>query len=153
MCRRARMVGADPDAVEDVVQAALTSFIQSFPGPNEIQPAWRYLLRCVATAAHKAARRHSRKESNNVGIEGLGLANGYLVDVDAGDPAERALAREEMREAAARLAMLTDQEREIVALGAAGFGNAEIAERVGCSQRAIRKRVGTARRKLAGQGF
>ena len=151
MCRRARIVGADPDAVEDVVQAALTSFIQAFPGPDEVEPAWHYLLRCVATAAHKAARRHGRKESHNVGIEGLGVPNGYLADVAAADPAERALQREAMREAVERLAVLTDEEREILALGAAGFGNAEIAAHVGRSQRAVRKRVGSARRKLADQ--
>ncbi len=151
MCRRARIVGAHADAIEDVVQEALASFIQAFPGPDEIEPAWRYLLRCVSTAAHHAARRHTRKESHNVGIESLGLPSGYLVDVDAGDPAERALDREAMCEAVEQLAALTEAEREVLALGAAGFGHAEIAARIGCSQRAVRKRVGSARRKLADQ--
>ena len=72
-----------------------------------------------------------------------------LIDPDAADPLDVVTRREDVEMARKRLAELPAVEREILALGAAGYGNPEIAEIVGLSERAVRKRVTRARHRLA----
>ena len=148
--------GASADAADDVVQDALLDVLRSFPGPHERAQVVAYAARCVRNRVFKLHRRHRRKESRNApppareGSDRLGSeAEIGLPDPSAPGPLELLLSAEERSEARELLAGLSEQERTVVVLIAAGYSHAEVSERTGLSTRAIRKRVGRANRRLA----
>jgi RNA polymerase sigma factor (sigma-70 family) len=151
----ARRGGVDADIAEDVVQTALLDVLRAFPGPDDPRQAYLYAARCVQNEASHARRRFARKESRNVAMPESVLkdrANGKrdvaLIDADASDPLELAIAREAVVERRQRLLELPADQRAVLALGAAGFGTAEIARMLGLSERGVRKRVERANRAL-----
>lgn len=155
----ARRNGVKADIAEDVVQTALLDVLRAFPGPDDPRQAYLYAARCVQNEARHVHRRFARKESRNVAMPAhtlKDLANGKrdvaLVDAEAEDPLERAMAREAIGERRERLLELPADQRAAVALSAAGFGTAEIGRLLGLSERAVRKRVERANRALRGNG-
>lgn len=141
--------------VDDVIQTALANVLRAFPGPDERNAAFSYAARAVQNTALKAHRRAQRKESHNVAIgaerpereEPRGVVHA-LFDRSQGDPLERAIEREAATELGARLAALPSEQRTALALSAAGYGVAEIAEALGLSERATRKRIERGNRAL-----
>lgn len=75
----ARRQGTAPQAIDDVVQAALLSVLQSFPGPQDPDHIAAYAAQCVKHEAWRLHRRFSRKESRHVvSREETGLTPLYL---------------------------------------------------------------------------
>jgi RNA polymerase sigma factor (sigma-70 family) len=150
----ARQHGACDQAGEDVVQQALLGFLQSFPGPDELSSAWSYLCRCIASAAWKAARRERRKpvaplpEYPHTDSVGRARAAEGLTDLDAPDPADRAIEREAARLAADRLRELAPDQSAALLLSATGYRHPEAARILGISERAVRKRNERGNRRL-----
>jgi RNA polymerase sigma factor (sigma-70 family) len=151
----ARRYGIAADQVEDVVQSAIAAVLGAYRGPADLDQLFSYTATAVRNGASKAHRRHARKEShlaamptqerNDLVGTDLEVA---LIDPEASDPAELVVRREQLEAARERIADLPELEREILVLGAAGYGNREIAAIVGLSERAVRKRVTRARRRL-----
>lgn len=151
----ARRHGIPTDHIDDVVQAALLATLRSFPGPDDSESAYRYAAACVQSEAWKARRRFARKESHqrplpegDSGDRAGTRSEIPLLDVDASDPADIAIAHEGARQAHDLLLELPPDQRAVLLLGAAGFGTREIAERLGISPRAVRKRVERGNRRL-----
>ncbi len=150
----ARQHGAYDQAGEDVVQQALLSFLESFPGPDELTSAWSYLCRCIASAAWKAARRERRKpaaplpEYPHADSVGRARAAEGLADLDAPDPADRTVKCEAARLAGERLRELPPEQRAALLLSAAGYSTAESVRILGISERAYRKRIERGNRRL-----
>lgn len=155
----ARRYGIAADQIDDVLQSAVVSVLQAYRGPSDADQLFSYTAAAIRTTAAKAHRRHQRKESHLVAMS-TRAANDIAgtevecpqIDHEASDPADLVIAREETRDARARLHELPQLERTILALGAAGFGNAEIAAAVGLSERALRKRVTRAHKHLRDHG-
>jgi RNA polymerase sigma factor (sigma-70 family) len=151
----ARRHGAGPDQVDDIVQSALAAVISAYRGPASLDDLFSYTAVAVRTAVWREHRRYERKESHQIAMPSqerndmLGSSEEIaLVDPDAADPLDLISRREDVEQARRRLAELPVIEREILALGAGGYGNPEIAAIVGLSERAVRKRVTRARRRL-----
>lgn len=145
---------ADQDA-EDVVQTALANLLRSFPGPDDRDAVFSYACRAVQNTARKSHRRFQRKESHNLAIAGerddleTGERTVFAPSAPSdGDPLERVIEREAAGELRATLATLPTDQRTALALSAAGYSNAEIAEALGLSVRATRKRIGRGNRAL-----
>jgi RNA polymerase sigma-70 factor (ECF subfamily) len=151
----ARRYGTDPDQVDDVVHSAVAAVLAAYRGPAEIDQLFSYAATAVRTTVAKLHRRHARKESHLAAIptqernDLVGTDQELaFVDPEACDPAEIAIRRADHARARELLRSLPTIERTILILGAAGFGNGEIASMVGLSERAVRKRVTRARRRL-----
>ena len=146
------IAGQDAD---DVIQTALANVLRSFAGPDERSAVFSYAARAVQNTALKTHRRAQRKESHNVTIgaerpdaeEPRGVAYA-LFDPSEGDPLERAIEREAASERRAKLERLPAEQRAALALSAAGYGLAEIADALGLSIRATRKRIEKGNRAL-----
>ena len=154
----ARRSGAPDWQIADVVQSALTNFFRAYPGPDVPEAALAYCARCVATESWKARRRHARKEGHETPVPererndrlGTGEELG-LVDPDWLDPLDTVIEHERIEALRQRLAELPDDQRTVVALAAAGYSPAEIAELRGLSVRQVRKRIEKGNRRLRDQ--
>ena len=148
----ARRCGVEPQAIDDVIQAALLDVLRSFPGPYEPdERVAAYAARCVQSEAWKLHRRHSRKESRHVipaDDESRTPEDVGYVDPDALDPSEIAITAEAIAEERALLRALPRDQRAVLVLLAAGLSHEEISERLEISMRGVRKRVGRAHRRL-----
>jgi RNA polymerase sigma factor (sigma-70 family) len=134
--------GAPRELVDDAVQLGLYSFIRAYPGNvGDVDGAYRYLARAVQTAAYKAARDERRHRRRADAAEAAGVDLGI-------DPVEAAIEHESTANRLELLANLTDEERSVAGLGAAGYSPAEIAEILGISKRRVRKVVTRANVKL-----
>jgi len=147
--------GIRGEAIEDVVQSALLGILRSYRGPDDAAQLYSYAARAVQNEAGKVHRRHARKESRLVAPPTTPRGNFvheheqvWPADIEAADPLECVIAAESVAGAIERLRELPEPERAILLLGAAGYGVAEIAERVGLSERAVRKRVTRANARL-----
>ena len=157
LARIAQRGGAPTGLVEDIVQAALLDVIRSFPGPDERRVVALYAAKCVTRQVMKAKRRFERKESHNRplptvarnDIVGTRQDAEALEDASAADPAEAAIAREQDAALAELLSELSEEQRAVVVLIAAGFSIAETARALSLSERQVRKRSETGRAKLA----
>lgn len=152
----ARRHGVAADQVDDIVQSALAAVLAAYRGPAEPDQLFSYAATAVRTTVAKAYRRHARKESHLAAMptqernDLVGTDHELaFIDPESSDPAEVVMRREETAAAREQLAKLPAIEREILILGAAGYGNREIAAIVGLSERAVRKRVTRARRRLS----
>lgn len=153
----ARQVGAPPNDVDDVVQSALVNFIRFYPGEaGDYQGAKRYLFSCIASATSKLHRRNFRKPTP-APLPGVDRARDTLHPskdteqvslLTAPGPDEIVIDRVLDAELRALLEHLPAEQTACLLLGAAGYGLAEIAERLGLSERQVRKRVGKANAKL-----
>jgi RNA polymerase sigma factor (sigma-70 family) len=146
----ARRAGAPEWQLQDVVQAGLLDFYRAFPGPDVPPKALAYCAACVASQARKARRRFARKESREQAMPvrfdtGESLS---IKDLDSPDPADLVGERDRHECLRARLDALSDEQRAVVILAAAGYGPAEIAEIRGLSVRQVRKRIEKANRRL-----
>jgi RNA polymerase sigma factor (sigma-70 family) len=137
------MPAAPPEAIEDAVQNAVLSFIQAYGGDRA--GAFAYLAVAVRTAAWKARRTHARKGARHVGLE---PARGGDRAQAPADPVEVAIGRSEAAECRCALAELPAEWRRCLILAAAGYGTAEVAARLGLTERAVRRRIEKARRRL-----
>jgi RNA polymerase sigma factor (sigma-70 family) len=152
----ARRYGMPADQVDDAVQSALAAVMAAYRGPANLDQLFSYTATAVRHTVARTHRRHARKESRLAAMptqernDLVGTRQELaFIDPDASDPADLVVRREETKVARERLAKLPAIEREILLLGAAGYGNPEIAEIVGLSERAVRKRVTRARRRLS----
>lgn len=155
LCSVARRQGIAADQVDDVVQSAMAAVLGAYRGPAEADQLFSYTATAVRNCAWKAHRRHGRKESHLAAMPTHQLNDRVgtdqevaFIDPEASDPADLVVLRETLEAERKRLAKLPEIEREILVLGAAGYGNREIAAIVGLSERAVRKRVTRARRRL-----
>jgi RNA polymerase sigma factor (sigma-70 family) len=155
LCAVARRSGIEPQAVDDVVQSALLDVLRSFPGPDEPRHVAAYAARCVQTEAWKLYRRLARKEGRLAPLpeRERGDRVGTTEELDIADPLapdvlEVVIAAEASREAQAVLETLPQDQRAALLLRAAGFGAAEIAQRLNLSSRGVRKRIEKANRRL-----
>lgn len=151
----ARRYGIAADQVDDVVQSAMAAVLGAYRGPAEADQLFSYAATAVRTAVAKLHRRHARKESHLAAMptqernDLVGTDQELaFVDPEASDPAEVVIRRADHASARALLETVPVIERTILVLGAAGYGNREIAAIVGLSERAVRKRVTRARRRL-----
>lgn len=155
LCAVARQAGAADDAVEDAVQGAMVDVLRSFRGPYDLGHGVAYAVRCVQTQVWKAHRRYQRKESRHaqaperVRADRLATTEEVgLADPSEPGPLEIAIASEAGERARELLEQLPADQGTVLVLGAAGFSSEEIAELTGLSQRAVRKRVEKANRRL-----
>jgi RNA polymerase sigma factor (sigma-70 family) len=155
LCAVARRSGIESHAVDDVVQSALLDVLRSFPGPDEPRNVVAaYAARCVQTEAWKLHRRLARKEGRLAPLPERARGDrGTTEEVNIADPSapdvlEVVIASEASREAQAVLEALPQDQRATLLLRAAGFGPAEIAQRLNLSPRGVRKRIEKANRRL-----
>jgi RNA polymerase sigma factor (sigma-70 family) len=142
------MPGAPPEAIEDALQNAVLAFIQAYGCDRD--GAWSYLAVAVRTAAWKSRRTHARKGCRHVGLEpGHGGGDGSEAPAD---PADVAIARAEAAEGRRALVGLPADQRRCLILAAAGYGTGEIAARLKLTERAVRRRIEKARRRLGVAG-
>jgi RNA polymerase sigma factor (sigma-70 family) len=147
--------GARGEQIEEAVQQGFAQLMSAFPGdPSDSLGVRRYLVRCVQSAAWKILRTDRRRE-RWLAIEGeRGRLEEWAGDavriegVDAGEPLERLLAREALAGARELLRQLPEEWAAVLLLSAAGYGTSEIAERLGLSNRQVRKRVQKANARL-----
>jgi len=154
----ARHYGISAQDVDDVIQAALTSTMRSYPGPDEAGAVFSYAARAVQNTALKAHRRAQRKEGHNVGIDSENSDSDErsgrvrtLFDPSASDPVEQLIASEATEELRTKLQRLPDEQRAALFLSAAGYSPAEIARALGLSVRATRKRIEKGNRALGAE--
>jgi RNA polymerase sigma factor (sigma-70 family) len=148
--------GARGEQIEEAVQQGFAQLMSAFPGdPSDLLGVRRYLVRCVQSAAWKMLRRDRRRERWLVfesERDRLEQRAGDVVrseGVDATEPIERVLAREALADTRRLLRELPEEWAAVLLLSAAGYGTAEIAERLGLSARQVRKRVEKANARLA----
>lgn len=140
-----RRIGA-----EDVVQSVCRTFLRRVQGGElvleDAERLWHLLCAIAIAKTREQARFHGR-EKRNV-HRGVGLEPdeaGDLVDPQA-SPEAMAIASE----IEAEIDQLGEEERQIVLLKIADLTNEEIAERMGCSERTVRRLITKVREQLAG---
>ena len=148
--------GARGEQIEEAVQQGFAQLMSAFPGdPNDLLGVRRYLIRCVKSSAWKMLRRDRRRErwlafdSERDRLERRAGDGARSEGVDASEPIERVLAREALADMRSLLRELPEEWAAVLLLSAAGYGIAEIAERLGLSERQVRKRVQKAHARLA----
>jgi RNA polymerase sigma factor (sigma-70 family) len=149
LARIAARRGAPPGEIADVVQDGLVDFLRSFPGPDDDPTKVRaFAGRCVERRALKRWRRARRKEDQlttlselDPGDRGVARREASLADDGSLDPLAAQLSREEAAEARELLGELPADQRMAVVLRAAGYSTEEICDRLGVSERGLRKRI------------
>ncbi len=140
-----RRIGA-----EDVVQSVCRTFLRRVQGGElvleDAERLWHLLSAIAVAKTREQARFHGREKRNvhrQVGLEPAEI--GELVDAMP-SPEAAAIASE----IEAEIDALGDDERQIVLLKIADLTNEEIAERLGCSERTVRRLIQKVREDLAG---
>jgi RNA polymerase sigma factor (sigma-70 family) len=148
--------GARGEQIEEAVQQGFAQLMSAFPGdPSDVVGVRRYLVRCVQSAVWKIQRTDRRRErwlaveEERDRFEQRAGDVARAEGVDAGEPIERILAQEALAGARELLWQLPDEWATVLLLSAAGYGAAEIGERLGLSERQVRKRVQKANARLA----
>lgn len=147
--------GARGEQVDEAVQQGFAQLMSAFPGdPGDLVSVRQYLVRCVQSSVWKIQRTDRRRErwlvtdSERDRLDQR-AGDGVRADgVDAGEPFERVIAQEALAGARELIQQLPEEWAVVLLLGAAGYGTAEIAERLGLSTRQVRKRVGKANARL-----
>lgn len=139
-----RRVGA-----EDVVQSVCRTFLRRVQGGElvleDAERLWHLLCAIAIAKTREQARFHGREKRNvhrGVGLEPAEA--GDLVD-PLPSPEAAAIASE----IEGQIDALGEDERQIVLLKIADLTNEEIAERLGCSERTVRRLIQKARDQLA----
>jgi RNA polymerase sigma-70 factor (ECF subfamily) len=139
-----RRIGA-----EDVVQSVCRTFLRRVQGGElvleDAERLWHLLCAIAVAKTREQARFHGRKKRDvhsQVGIEPEEA--GQLVDPGS-DPEAMLLASE----IEAEIEALGDEERQIVLLKIADLTNDEIAEKLGISERTVRRLIQKVREQLA----
>lgn len=140
--RLKRRVGAD-----DLVQSACRTFFRRLSdGQFELPDAdalWRLMVAITVTKARRAARNHGRAKRDMNAEVRIDDAAGYEGKMDqAGlvDASDSPIDVAEFHDQMERLfECLSDQECQVVNLKLQQFTNREIAERMACSERTVRR--------------
>jgi RNA polymerase sigma factor (sigma-70 family) len=148
--------GARGEQIEEAVQQGFAQLMSAFPGdPDDLDGVRRYLVRCVQSAAWKILRTARRREwwlmaeTERDRFDGRAGDVARSEGVDFAEPIEGVLAREALADTRRLLQELPEEWAAVLLLSAAGYGIAEIAERLGLSTRQVRKRVQKANARLA----
>jgi RNA polymerase sigma factor (sigma-70 family) len=148
--------GARGEQIEEAVQQGFAQLMSAFPGDSaDVDGVRRYLIRCVQSSAWKILRTDRRRERWLMVAGERDRFDQRAADVatsegvDDREPLERVLAREALANARGLLQELPEGWAAVLLLSAAGYGTAEIAERLGLSTRQVRKRVQKANARLA----
>lgn len=147
--------GARGEQIEEAVQQGFAQLMSAFPGdPGDSRGVRCYLVRCVQSAAWKILRTDSRRErwlAIESGRDRFEQRAGDVARSEGVDPREPlglVVACEALTDARELLRQLPEEWAAVLLLSAAGYGTAEIAERLGLSKRQVRKRVQKANARL-----
>lgn len=140
-----RRVGA-----EDVVQSVCRTFLRRVQGGElvleDAERLWHLLCAIAVAKTREQARFHGRDKRNVHAQVGLEPADGGEELVAAIPSPESAAIAAQIEEA---IEQLDDEERQIVLLKIADLTNDEIAEKLGCSERTVRRLIQKVREELA----
>ena len=139
-----RRVGA-----EDVVQSVCRTFLRRVKGGElvleDAERLWHLLCAIAVAKTREQARFHGRQKRNvHRGVSMEAEEVGQLA-ADATSPEAAAIASE----IEAELETLEEDERQIVMLKIQDLTNEEIAEKLGCSERTVRRLIQKVREQLA----
>ncbi|MEW4528360.1 MAG: sigma-70 family RNA polymerase sigma factor [Maioricimonas sp. JB045] len=140
---------------EDIVLSVFDSFYDAaakgrFPDLSDRDDLWQLLLR-MASRKVIDKRRHDRRQrrGGRIQVQSLDQANDgdSMIEVIGDEPSPEMVLM--MQEAVERLFshLGVGQLREIAGARLEGYSNAEIAERLGCSERTIERRLHLIREK------
>jgi RNA polymerase sigma factor (sigma-70 family) len=128
------------DEIEDAIQTACKRFLEHAEGitaPGEVY-TW------VRTTAHRLLNRETARHVHEFGVERIDERMADIPDEDAG-PEEELIGREDDADLAALVeevnSSLPQRKRDILALWTAGEQRPEIAERLGLSQRKVKREL------------
>jgi RNA polymerase sigma factor (sigma-70 family) len=140
-----RRVGA-----EDVVQSVCRTFLRRVQGGElvleDAERLWHLLCAIAVAKAREQARYHGRDKRNVYAQVGLEPADGGVELVAALPSPESAAIAAQIEEA---IDGLDEEERQIVLLKIADLTNDEIARKLGCSERTVRRLIQKVREQLA----
>jgi eukaryotic-like serine/threonine-protein kinase len=140
---------------EDVVLSAYRSFfVAARQGRFDVERGgdlWRLLVEVTLHKLYRQAEHHLARRRSVEREEAAGKSAGIDVAFVEKDPTpdEAVAAADELE---ATLRQLSDEGRSIVELRLQGYELMEIAERLGCSERTVRRRLNEARRLFASRG-
>lgn len=147
--------GARGEQIEEAVQQGFAQLMSAFPGdPADLVGVRQYLVRCVQSSVWKIQRTDRRRgrwlvtDSERDRLEQRAGDGVRAQGVDLSEPLDRILAQEAFADARELLQRLPEEWAAVLLLNAAGYGTAEIAERLGLSTRQVRKRVEKANARL-----
>jgi RNA polymerase sigma factor (sigma-70 family) len=128
------------EEIEDAIQTACKRFLERAEGisaPGEVY-TW------IRTTAHRLLNRETARHAYEFGVERIDDRMADIPDEDAG-PMEELIGHEDHADLAALVeevnASLSERRRDILALWAAGDQRPEIAERLGLSQRKVKREL------------
>ena len=134
---------------ESVVQSACRTFLRrAREGDYEIADSdslWRLLCAITLYKVREQVRFHTRQKrgiDREVYVDGV---SGFDAPSPGPSPAEAAVFGEQLEQV---FAALGDEEREIVELKLQDVDNREIAGRIGCSERTVRRILARVRQRL-----
>lgn len=144
-------------APEDVVQSVCRTFLRRVQGGelvlDDAERLWHLLCAIALTKAREQARFHGRQKralGREVPLDAPaasgGVATGNPALIDPEPSPEAALLADEIE---AEILALEPEARDIVLLKIADLTNEAIAERVGCSERTVRRLLHKVRDQLA----
>ncbi|MCC6624405.1 MAG: sigma-70 family RNA polymerase sigma factor [Deltaproteobacteria bacterium] len=137
---------------EDVVQSVCRTFLRRVQGGDlvleDAERLWHLLCAIAVTKARAQARFHGRQKRALARETPLdaGPEEAPIVVVDPMPSPEAMVVADELE---AEIAALDDEAREIVLLKIADLTHDEIAQRLGCSERTVRRVVQKVRERLA----
>lgn len=130
---------ASPDAVEEAIQYACKSFLDEAQGITAPGQVYSWIRTAALRSLGREAERHHRElavDPVEGGLEGIGVAE------DSG-PAEELIALEDEADLSMLVqkvsSSLSDRRREVLALYGTGYKRPQIAERLGLTERAVKR--------------
>lgn len=140
-----RRVGA-----EDVVQSVCRTFLRRVQGGElvleDAERLWHLLCAIAVAKTREQARYHGRDKRNvhaQIGLEPAEVGEELVAAMPSPESAAIAAQIEEAIQG------LDEEERQIVLLKIADLTNEEIAEKLGCSERTVRRLIQKVREELA----
>jgi RNA polymerase sigma-70 factor, ECF subfamily len=141
---------------EDVVQSACRTFLRRAKGGEfhleDSEGLWRLLCAITLTKIREQTRYHMRQkrgldqEVQAGGLAGQDSIAPFDVEATAPTPAEAAEFADQFQQL---LASLDDEERQIVDLKLQEFTHEEVAEKLACSERTVRRVIKRIQSRLA----
>jgi RNA polymerase sigma-70 factor (ECF subfamily) len=141
-----RSLGNQADA-EDAVQSACIKVLRSWAKVAGFATAAQQRAYLVTTVTNETLqiRRQARRRREVLAADDTGTEPGWVPEFPGG---RAQAAAEHLRRVWQAISELPDQNREVVALFAAGYEYSEIAEMLDITVSAVRSHVSTARRRL-----
>lgn len=129
-----------PDEIEDAIQTACKRFLEHAEGITAVGEVYTW----VRTTAHRLLNRETARHAHEFGVERIDERMADIPDEHAG-PAEELIGREEDADLAALVeevnSSLPERKRDVLALWAAGEQRPDIADRLGLSQRKVKREL------------